>query len=123
VDADTPTVAPTDKPKVTPTVDPGILADGALVAYLRERDEQVVRLQDELLARSEAAATWRARAEILAAQLAQAQSTIRALEAPKMPVEARRDAPQRESDAVTTSRPETESFKREKRPWWRFWAA
>jgi hypothetical protein len=114
VDGDAPTVAPTDEPTVAPTVDRGTLTDGALVTYLRGRDEQLARLQDELLARSEAAATWQARAEMLAAQLAQAQNTIRALEAPV------RDALGRASDGLGTETIQ-KSSEAAKRPWWRFW--
>jgi hypothetical protein len=96
----------------------GDLTDGALVGYLRDRDEQLVRLQDELLVRSEAAAAWQARAEMLAAQLAQAQNTIRALEAPKVI----QDAPGRDFDAVAAE-PGRRTSDPKKRSWWRFWTA
>jgi hypothetical protein len=93
-----------------------MLVDGALVGWLRERDEQLARLQDELLARSEAAATWQARAGILAAQLAQAQGRIRALEAPSVTL----DAPGRAPDAETSTRTDGPA-QYPKRAWWRFW--
>ena len=70
------------------------------------------RMQAELLARTEAAAVWQARAELLAGQLADAQQRILALEAPQTAAVAPEPAPN--GEAV----PEPPM-----RPWWRRWFA
>jgi hypothetical protein len=72
---------------------------GHLAALLREA-------QAEALRRAEAAAMWQARAEMLAGQLEQAQTELRALKAP--------DAG---PPAAAPPAPEQEPPKR----WWRFW--
>jgi hypothetical protein len=117
VDTDAPWVAPTDAPTVAPTVDPGALVDGQLVVYLRERDEQLAQIQAELLARSEAAATWQARAEMLLVQLQQAETRLLALEAPRTVP----DALGRDSGAVRVEPTQAPAEGRQGRPWWQFW--
>ena len=73
--------------------------------------ELVRGLQGEVLRRTEAAATWQARAEFLAAQLEAARDEFKVLAAPQLPVEAPM-APQ--STGLTT---DTSA------PWWRRWRA
>jgi outer membrane protein TolC len=99
-------VAPTVE--VEPTVQ-------ALLAYLRERDQQRDREVGAL--RAELA---RARADLVdhAAQLAEAREQLRALPAP--PPDVPSDAPGRDSGGPTPA-PVQESATRPRRRWWRFW--
>ena len=120
-----PTVAPTDAPRVAPTVEPAATVDaavGELVAYLRERDQardqELERARRDAQAKAEAAALWMARAELLAAQLQQAQDRIRALEAPREPTPAE-IVPGGPTDGLTVET--AEGLAPPKRPWWRFW--
>src|SRR5262245_40141550 len=77
---------------------------------------QLVRdFQAEALRQTQAATMWQARAEFLAAQLEEAQSRVRALEAPKEPI-----APSPPAGAVFAPLPADPEPPR--RPWWRFWS-
>jgi len=49
--------------------------------------QMIKELQQEVVARSEAAAAWQARAEMLSHQLVEAQSTIKMLDAPKVEIQ------------------------------------
>jgi hypothetical protein len=58
-----------------------------LVELIREMQSSLTEVQRELMAKSEAASLWQGRAEVLMTQLAEARQSIKALEAPKEPVE------------------------------------
>jgi hypothetical protein len=74
------------------TVEQGVSPPGVVEAL-----ELIQKLQQEVVAKAEAASLWQGRAEVLTLQLAQAQDTIKALEAPKV-----------EEEPV--------------KPWWKFWS-
>ena len=80
-----------------------LVDSGELINLIRD-------LQGQLLARTEAAAMWQARAELLAGQVADLREHVRALEAPKAAEMAHDTAP----GAEVHSEPAT-------RPWWAFW--
>ena len=87
----------------------------AMVEALRMMEQ----LQAELLRRTEAAATWQARAEVLAAQLHRAQETIRALEAPR---EAPADAPESHTagrGTASSAGVDSDTIPTPAAPWWR----
>ncbi len=97
-------------PTLAPTVDGAGL--GALV-------DLVDRLQRDVVARTEAATLWQARAEMLAAQLQQAQQRILALEAPKEPDPAENTRSEPIDAFRSDVAPEPDEPKR--RAWWAFW--
>jgi excisionase family DNA binding protein len=74
--------APLGADAVRDGTDTGAAADRLDTAATLELVRLVDRLQREVVARTEAATLWQARAEFLGAQLAQAQERIKALEAP-----------------------------------------
>jgi hypothetical protein len=57
-----------------------------LVELIRELQSSLSEAQRELVGKSEAASLWQGRAEVLGMQLADAQQTIKAFEAPKQTV-------------------------------------
>ena len=61
------------------TVDNGLSTHGMVEAL-----QIIQQLQQEVVAKAEVASLWQGRAEVLTMQLAQAQDTIKALEAPKV---------------------------------------
>jgi hypothetical protein len=98
---------------------------GTLVDLIRDQ-------QAELLRRTEAAATWQSRAEMLAHQLELARETIKALEAPRSPVASNLTAhgpepdpeppePPRRPDPTPAPVPPADEDGRQ--PWWRRWWA
>lgn len=90
----------------------------AVSVDLSELVHLVAKLQADVVSKAEAAAMWQARAEMLAAQLEQAQ---RALPAPQPPQPAQ-DAPR--GDSVAPRYPEASvSATALRRPWWMFWRA
>jgi hypothetical protein len=74
---------------------------GELVGLIRD-------LQAQLLVRTEAAAAWQARAEMLAGQLTDLREHVRALEAPKV----EQTAPEPPTTVELATEPQA-------RPWWR----
>jgi hypothetical protein len=82
-----------------------------LVVLLRDREARIDALTGELVARTEAATVWQARAELLAERIAAAESQILALTAPQAPV----DVPGSTGPPDPTQEPST--------PWWRRWRA
>jgi excisionase family DNA binding protein len=77
-----------------------VRADGAEVLTAAQVLELIRETQAQLIAKSEAAAMWQARAELLASELARAREEVKLLAAPK------------ETDEKSSERP----------PWWKFWA-
>jgi hypothetical protein len=79
----------------------------------------VDRLQRDVVARTEAATVWQARAEMLAVQLQQAQERILALEAPQEPIpsEISSSGPTAAFSVEVTTGP----AKPKRRAWWALW--
>jgi hypothetical protein len=112
LDEGLPTVDPTVDPTVMPNLAPTVDGVG-----LVELVHLVDRLQRDVVARTEAATLWQARAEMLASQLEQAQL---ALAAPKEPTPQERPF-LRDSEGSTVEPIQTPTTARTGRPWWALW--
>jgi hypothetical protein len=78
--------------------------------------EHVRDLEAQLLARTEAAALWQARAQLLEERVAVLEEQLRALPAPDVPGD-----PPSGPRANGTTESTQEANQGQRRAWWRFW--